>query len=136
MVATTLLIAGRNKESKILVMQSIAAYFAYTLCTVVLWRQASPKVYHTFYNTTITEFIRPLLALESLSVFNLFGFYGQLSFLSFSFWLDPKRNKKVKANAKLRRFAVPRLPMCCRAHFYFLSSCVMVYNRWFMFALL
>jgi len=39
-----------------------------------------------------------------------FLFSGSFLPMHFSFCLDAKRNKKIKANAKLRRFAVPAPP--------------------------
>jgi hypothetical protein len=64
-----------------------------------------------------------------------FLFSSRIRYCYFSFCLDAKRNKKIKANAKLRSFAIPRLPMCNGVLLYFLACCVMVYHYRFIFML-
>jgi hypothetical protein len=51
-------------------------------------------------------------------IFGLLAIFKPFTVLSCSFAFMQK-NQKIKANAKLRRFAVPRLPECNNASFIF-----------------
>ena len=58
----------------------------------------------------------------------LFGYHPPI--LIFSFCLDAKKTKKSRQNPTPPGvFAIPRLPACNSALFYFLSCCVMVYQN-------
>jgi hypothetical protein len=89
--------------------------------------------------TALLQFAMQLSAAR-LANASTFLFSAPYPVFAFSFCLDAKRNKKIKAKPPNlwsgRVFAFPRLPMCSLALSYFSSSCVMGYHNTFIFLLL